>query len=223
MDTEEEEDPAPAVPLAPPAPSSDDETDSDVCEQGTIISDQGWHPRNCWAMLENDAVHAEKLPPITLAMQSRIVDETNLYAARAARRARPGGRNQNRAWPGGRGPPGATRRARTGARGPARAATPFASARHVWRALSTWATNAAGARTSRCALTCASRPLRQAPPVFTCIIAILRVPIWTRPRRISSVMPWTRPSRRPRMVEAARARQIAPQLRLFSNIILYCM
>ena len=116
MDNEEEEDPAPAVPLAPPAPSSDDETDSDVCDEGTIISDQGWHPRNCRTMLENDAVHAEKLPPITLAMQSRIVDETNLYAARAARRARPGERNQKssaarRARPAGRDPARADRRA----------------------------------------------------------------------------------------------------------------
>jgi hypothetical protein len=184
-------------------------------------------------MLENDAVHAEKLPPITLAMQSRIVDETNRYAARAARRARPGGCNQKsstarRARPAGRDLARADWSVRTGARstvGAARplAVTPFASPRHVWSALSAWATNAAGARTSRCALTCASRPLRQAPPVFTCIIATLWVPTWTRPRRISSVMPWTRPSRRLRMVEAACARQIAPQLRLSYDIISYCI
>jgi hypothetical protein len=72
----------------------------------------------------------------------------------------------------------------------------------VWCALSARATNAVGARTSRCAPTYASRPLRQAPPVFTCIIATFLVPTWTRPRRISSVMSWMRPSRRPRMVSA---------------------
>jgi hypothetical protein len=99
-----------------------------LCDEGTFISDLGWHPRNRRTMFENDAVHDDKLPgPVTPTMQSLIVDQTNLYAARgparAARRDTAGvARHERPGACGLAGPARAARRARLGGRGPARAA-----------------------------------------------------------------------------------------------------
>ena len=98
---------AAAPPAAPPAAAADDESDSDVCDEEAFVADPGWDPRNRRTASEHDAARPradrrfhrdvrggpttklgaddpvvmffqEQFPP---AMQSLIVDQTNLYAA----------------------------------------------------------------------------------------------------------------------------------------------
>ena len=121
-DEEDEVDPAPTAPAAPPsvpaaaaaahtaapAAMSDDESDSDVCDEDAFIADPGWRPHNRRTVLEHDAARADiddkrfhrevrggpttTLDPdepevrcfqeqFTPAIQTLIVDQTNLYAA----------------------------------------------------------------------------------------------------------------------------------------------